>query len=383
MARKFFYYYVLISFVLCIIFTASRLYPMPFDYEQIFTVSEIFHYSLYIFWGVFVFYISQKLTRGGEVHNSYNFQFDLTNSVSSRYVLPALLLQVFILSYFLIKISIGLDSSDGEQYIKNYRPLGDKISVMLLLSQSFLPIILWRVKLARVFAILSCVFLAFIFSWIDASRASILPLIGVAYVFYTKRSYFLLLCVSIVMVCLFMTAIIARSYIDRISFDSLIEIVVHTYTNFSEVCVWVVSYFTAFSIYQFAYIVRDGLGDFTSYDLIYSVIPLPSFLWSNVPDYDNWRADEFRPMGALSEILRVSILAFTFFFFILGVLAKKIDCMTDRYMKLLSVFVFSMTTVMIFQYNLRTVQWFYYFLFFLVLYDKTPNLKLKKIKFTF
>ena len=56
MARLLFVGYFFVSLLLCLFFTYVKSYQMPFNYEQIFEVSEILNYSLYLIVGVLFFY---------------------------------------------------------------------------------------------------------------------------------------------------------------------------------------------------------------------------------------------------------------------------------------------------------------------------------------
>lgn len=368
MARAVFLLYFFISLILCVFFTYVKTYQMPFSYEQIFEISEIFHYSAYLLVGVFFFLIGYHCVRLQTTTIS-SVSFDSAIDRLHKYRKLFISAQLLIVFYFVSKLFVGIEYENGEQYVKNYRPLGDKISSLLLLIQSALVVFLSKHARDRVLVISCSLVISFMFAWIDASRAAVLPLVGVVYIFYKKKKYIHFSFYFALLILFYMMAIVGRSYVDRIGYGALGEIVNTTITGFDEVLVWVVSYFTAFSIFQFAYVTRDALGDYTFYDLIYSIVPVPSFFWGNVPDYDNWRADEFRPMGAVSEVFRVSQYAMYFYFFIVGCLAKFVDGIKINTLKLFALAVFLMTSVMMFQYNLRTIQWFYHLIIILFLFD--------------
>ena len=358
MAKSFFSYYMFVSIVLCVFFTYSKRYQMPFDYELIFSVYEVAYYSAYLCVGYFFFIFSYRFSLKKNVsRNGYNLKNDF-NPKPRLFVF--LFVQIAIVVYFLTRLVSGVEYTNGEQYIQDYRPLGDKVSNLVLLIQSFLIFTVWRKPVFVFILLVLSALIAFLFAWIDSSRASILPLVGLLYYFYKERKIFPGVVVLIYLIFCYMIAMVGRSFTDRIDFHSLNEIVSLTMYKFDEVLVWVVSYFTAFSVYQFAYITRDTLGDFTWYDFFYSITPLPSFAWPYIPDYENWRADEFRPMGAVSEVYRVSPLMLFVYFGFKGFLAKAIDSMSNDIARLFAVVIFIMTVVMMFQYNLRSTQWFYY-----------------------
>jgi hypothetical protein len=376
MAKSIFTYYLFISIGLCVFFTYSKRYQMPFDYELIFSVSEVIYYSAYLCVGYFIFLLSYRFFLIRKI-------LDKNVSVKKEFNPRARLgvftvVQSIIVLYFLTRLMSGVEYTNGEQYIQDYRPLGDKVSNLVLLVQSFLIFTVWRKPVFIFILLVLSAFIAFLFAWIDSSRASILPLVGLLYFFYKERKLLPGVFVLIYLIFCYMIAMVGRSFTDRIDFHSLNEIVSLTLYKFDEVLVWVVSYFTAFSVYQFAYITRDTLGDFTWYDFFYSITPLPSFAWPYIPDYENWRADEFRPMGAVSEVYRVSPLILFAYFGFKGFLAKAIDSMANDIARLFAVVIFIMTVVMMFQYNLRSTQWFYYLIAILYFLDRSGFIERSK-----
>lgn len=62
MAKSFFSYYMFVSIVLCVFFTYSKRYQMPFDYELIFSVYEVAYYSAYLCVGYFFFIFSYRFS---------------------------------------------------------------------------------------------------------------------------------------------------------------------------------------------------------------------------------------------------------------------------------------------------------------------------------
>lgn len=367
MCSKIFSVYVISSMILCIFFTYTKFYEMPFGYEQIFTVTEVIYYSFQIAIGLLFFSFTYK----------FFYLWRPRKIANHTYMLPKPRVRVFtfffaqslIIIYILFKLLSGAEYTNGEQYLQDYRPLGDKVSNLILIVQSVLVFTVWQKKSLFIVFSFCSILIAFLFAWVDSSRASILPLVGLLYYYYSQRKFISTSVVTIILVFFYMMAIVGRNYTGRIDYDSLIEILSSVFFQVDEVLVYIVSYFTAFSVFQFAYITRDMLGDFSAYDLIYSIIPLPSFVWPYVPDYESWRADEFRPMGAISEVYRVSPIIFFIYFSFKGFISHAIDSMSNDVARLFATAIFVMTVVMMFQYNLRSIQWFYYLIAILVYLD--------------
>ena len=98
--------------------------------------------------------------------------------------------------------------------------------------------------------------------------------------------------------------------------------------------------------------------------------PIPTIFWSSPPAVYQWRVDAFRPMGALSEVLRVSSSFFFGFLFLFGRLSKSIDCIKNPLLNILSMPIFLVILVCLFQYNMRTVMWLIVFILAVIFVDK-------------
>jgi len=367
MTKNIFFIYIVFSMVISLIAVETQLIHIPFDYEQEFDTSELLSYQLYLWWACLCFYFGNRITKiKKKPINVELITAKVNTGLGSKYII---FMQLLIVFYFLSKVDSAFELSSEFTYITNYRPFGDKFSVILLLIQGVLPVLAIKNKATRIFTILISVLLSLVFAWIDASRASILPLSGMLLSSLTKKNMFLFIPVLLLMILNFVTAMAARSVYDRLHFSSILDVFQILSENFTDLLISLISYFTAFSITQFAYVTREYSGVFTSFDLFYSVIPIPSFMWPSRPDMMLWRVDRFRPMGAVSELLRVSFFFFSLFFVFYGYLSKKLDNISNINLKILSACIFALTCVSIFQYNLRSVQWFLYFMFIITIFD--------------
>ena len=75
-------------------------------------------------------------------------------------------------------------------------------------------------------------------------------------------------------------------------------------------------------------------------------------------------------MGAFSEVYRVSPYAFYAFLFLLGQLSKRLDSIRGYLTRVISIGLFSITIVSLFQYNLRSNQWLLYALLLIFYIDR-------------
>jgi hypothetical protein len=120
-------------------------------------------------------------------------------------------------------------------------------------------------------------------------------------------------------------------------------------------------YFVTFSMLHFAYAAEVAGERFGLAELLYSLSPIPSQLWSAPPDPGNWRFDRYRPLGAQAEIWGISpVLNFALALIIgfLGGLSERISSQTLKtIVGSLLLFAFAIS----FQYGLRSIQWFVWF----------------------
>jgi hypothetical protein len=371
MTRKIFIIYIIFSSIIAYIAVLTKGIQIQYNYEYEFDTSDLTQPLLYILLAGVCFIVGYGTN--AKIKNIYKISKDYNQiklAINSKILVVFIVIQIAIVCYILVKLMIAVNNADDFRYL-HYRPLSDKSTSILLLIQAIMPIIFSRNYVLKNISIFLCIVIGFMFAWIDASRSGILCMAGLLVLTLMQKKYFQILCYSSIILFYFVIAMIGREYNNRLNVDIFFMVMGAVRDNFYEATMSVLSYFTAFSILQFSYVVQNNSGSFYFNDLLYAITPLPSFLWPTIPNYDAWRVDIYRPMGAASELLRVSIFAFGLFFYIFGYLGKKIDSMTNASLKLLAVCIFSMSCVLIFQYNLRSVEWFIYLLLVMCFIDKT------------
>ncbi|HHK8529396.1 TPA: hypothetical protein ACQYC3_002594, partial [Vibrio parahaemolyticus] len=249
-----------------------------------------------------------------------------------------------------------------------FRVLVGKETFFLLFIQAMLPLAA-KGLFRSIFSFFS-LFVALSFAWFDGSRAALIPLslLMLTNLALNRKLTFSLL----LMLQFFIYFFVANSrYVDdKLNFNLLLNTISESILNVQDGFFGLIAYTFGYSILHFIATTKNELGNFTSSDLLYSIIPLPSSLIPINVNVELWRVDAFRPMGAVSELYRVSSFALYFFFFGLGGLVKKLDTMNIFLLKAITMPIFSMVTIFIFQYHLRAVMWFLFLLMLLVFLDK-------------
>jgi len=361
MTKNIFIYYIVVSSSIAIYAAATKSIQVAFGYEFEFDNIEMFYYLRYIASALVFFILGYYFNRVHVNWQKPNSTIPLLKIARDiRYILAACL-QVSVIFYISLKISQGIDQSAVNAYV-NFRPLGGKLTIFILFVQALIPVLSPSKSIIQKVSILFCFLLSFIFAWVDASRAALVPLAGIMFFSMISKKYITCTLIALYMMYLFMISIVARGINDRINLNALSEILNLTLENFNHTLIISITYFSAFSILHFFYVVKNEAGHFALNDLMYSALPIPSVLWPEAADYFLWRVDIIRPMGAASEVLRVSLIAFFIFFFILGQISKRVDSLSNPHFRLLSICIFSVIVVMIFQYNLRTCMWLLYLL---------------------
>lgn len=369
MARKIFVSYIILSIIIAAIASHTKSIPTPFYYDQEFTLLELLSYSSYILIASLFFLVAYQF--GPKIPQSCHPQRSLEiNLKSKKITIAAIAAQLFIFVYFLYKILHVYTGSDIYKLETYVRLLGGKETYLILLVQAAIPFLITKSKDFRRLSIAYCFFIGFLFAWLDASRSAVIPLSGILISSLLQKRHKTTIVTAASMAILYMMASTGRIVHDRASIGALDQILTNIATNFPEISLASLSYFTSFSIFQFSYVVKSGAGSFSFYDLVYSVTPIPSFLWPAPPSYSNWRIDYFRPMGATAELFRVSPFFLFAFFGVLGLLAKITDATKFKPVRILLTCMFGALCVIIFQYNLRTAEWIAYGMLIIYIADR-------------
>jgi len=352
---------------------------VPFGYDESIKLED-FHYLMPILFGVLLFNLAYKLSysKSGiplpiQPAPKYGRLAGLCSLKIKKKHLALIVIQLMLLIYWWVKILLNYSIQQNNDSIVIFRVLVGKESFFLLFLQSLLPILAFGVT--RSFLLVTSLFVAFLFAWFDGSRSSLLPLslVMLSTLYLGKKAKF----VSIISVQMYIYVFAAHSrYINgKLSLDNLTTNVMDSFYQVSDGVAGLFGYIFGYSLLHYIATIKSGLGQFQFLDLIYSIIPLPSWLIPITIDTSLWRVDRYRPMGALAELSRVSDVFTYTLFIILGWLAKSLDRISNYTVKSLSLPIFFLICVTMFQYHLRALQWFLILQVILIFLDK----KLKKV----
>lgn len=380
-------FYVILSFSLACIAVSTDWLEIPFGYEHLIEFNDL-KYSLPIIWSLFIFlsvkiYYSFKFkdNKRESRHidfgpNKFKFGFSLFRV--KKINLISILIQLLLIFYFLCKIYFNYSSSSKGDIII-FRVLVGKESLVLLFIQSL--ILFLSRGFVKFIVFWGALFVALLFAWIDGSRSSLLPLsLWMLYLFSNKRVVLSFIVLLIQFFIYFLTAK-ARYINDKLDINLFLDAIYSAIQTSFDGFFGLISYVFGYSILHFIYVSKTELGLFTFNDLLYSVIPLPSSLNPLTVDVTLWRVDRYRPMGALSEVFRVSPIFLYVHFFLLGILSSKLDRMGDIYLRAFSLPIFTLVCVMMFQYHLRAVMWFVILLLIMLVLDRHLNKRKKRSHF--
>jgi len=351
--------YTVISLLLAVLSLTTDAVNIAFDYNEYFTIDSFFPYAVLVAGLMLAFlhgYVSKKVRINAIVNHKKKIKIYSSNAT----ILIFLALQLLIIIYYGHKLYLAHSGAVNYLSTDDARIVGGKESYILLLLQSIIPIVVWRVYFLRMASIFVCTAIGFIFSWIDASRAGLIPLsaLPILYIINNNKSHTFV--ILVIESFFYILSVIGRTFQDRFSIDFAASIISLMLENFFELFMNSLSYLTAFSIMHSAYVIDNASGEFGLSDFIYSITPIPTFLWPIDFNTDLWRVDQFRPMGSVAEMFRVSpILAFLYFW-LLGRLARNIDTIQNQGFRVLQICLFFLICVVSYQYSLRTVQWLIY-----------------------
>lgn len=373
----FFIVYHFVAVVLSIDALESPARVVPFSYDEYFALNTFTPYLLFILGMLCVFGLGYAIAarwRPEKIINSPSVKIALGGS--KKVAVGAFFIQNLILLYY-AGIIFSFFYFDDTQTSSDGRFLGGKESYLVLLIQASIPLVLWKRPVLRWYSIFMCFSVGFLFSWIDSSRAGVLPLAGVLFASIATRHKILTAIATILAILFYVFSVSARVFQDRVSFDFFASYLSYFDEYFFDIVYGALSYLTSFSIMHFAYVVDSNSGTFGVGDLLYSLTPLPSVFWGVPFETELWRVDQFRPMGAIAEMFRVSWLIVVLFFFSMGFMAKRIDTATMPGVKLITLSIFVLIAITMYQYSLRTVQWYLYLNIALLFFSSSYKTRIK------
>ncbi|HDY8159462.1 TPA: hypothetical protein RQL00_004111 [Vibrio vulnificus] len=364
--------YILLATFISLSSLNSKILNIPFGYDDNLVVDDFLYMypiciSTLFFIGGYIF-VRDKSIGIHAKPNPVNFSKSAFSfGVIKKVNLYLLFFQVLMLFYWVSKIISNYDEIQNSNIII-FRVLVGKETLFLLFVQAMLPLAA-KGLFRPTFSFFS-LFVALSFAWFDGSRAALIPLslLMLTNLALNRKLAFGLL----LMLQFFIYFFIANSrYVDdKLNFNLLLNTISESILNVQDGFFGLIAYTFGYSILHFIATTKNELGNFTFSDLLYSIIPLPSSLIPINVNVELWRVDAFRPMGAVSELYRVSSFALYLFFFGLGGLVKKLDTMNIFLLKAITMPIFLMVTIFIFQYHLRAVMWFLFLLVLLVFLDK-------------
>lgn len=337
----------------------SDSFGIVFSYDEIIDLPNLLNYSQPLLIGTFVFFISYNvLFRKREFESVSKTQNTIIIKRKSGIIdFFCIYIQIAIVMFVLAKLAANSTMEVSHTGIIRY--LSGKENYLLMIIQSAL--IFLSSRNIRIVVIFSSFFISIIFAWFSGTREAIIPIASLVLdsVLKNKKTNALIY----ISMLLFLYSFVHVSRSTYVKFDFLVffDSLSYALTILGDSVLSFLSYTFGYSVLHFTYVNMSETGLFTLSDLIYSLTPLPSYFLPPV-DTSLWRVDVYRPMGAYSELYRVSPFAFFLFLFFLGGLAKSINNVRQRFVKIVLLVIFSLLTIMLFQYGLRTNLWFIVFI---------------------
>ncbi|MFA0409015.1 hypothetical protein AB4505_12595, partial [Vibrio splendidus] len=270
--------------------------------------SELNSGALVLLSGLLFFMISYYLflNKNNHANKAMLKQVDLPRNYISKLDGYILLIQLVILA----NIVFSLFFVDGEYLSGNIvRILESKFSQMFCLLQAVLYVI--ASKKIRPYVFVFSLIVSISYAWFDGSRASLLPLLGILFVLISNKNKLQFLMVLLIQIYIFLLAISSRSVdlLGKFSFEQYYYVNLIIFKNLIDIFKEVLSYMTAFSVMHFSFVINEGKY-FSLKDLLYSTLPIPSFILNKLItiDSNSWRVDLYRPLGGLGQLYSANIL---------------------------------------------------------------------------
>jgi hypothetical protein len=355
---------------------------VPFGYDESITLVD-FNYLLPILVGVLIFNFAYILTfrklqavLNPKLDIKYgNLKWRFSFKIKKKHLI-LIVIQVLLLIYWSSKIFLNYTNQQNNDSVVIFRVLVGKESFFLLFLQSVLPVVAYGIT--RSYLLLTSLFVALLFAWFDGTRSALLPLSLVMLSSFNIRNKTKLFSITTLQIYIYIFSAHSRYINDKLNLDNLTNTIIDSFVQGVDGVFGLLGYVFGYSLLHYIATTKNELGQFQLLDLVYSLTPLPSKLIPINIDTSLWRVDQYRPMGAIAELSRVSNLFTYIFFFILGGLAKRLDGMSNDYIKSLSLPVFFLICVSMFQYHLRALQWFIILQFSFILLDNMFNKYHKK-----
>lgn len=374
MTKGIFITYILLSLFISYLGVSYDLIPTPFGYNDLVSLNEFWTTALILLSSLLLYIIAyyfftyknkckKIITNIVPVKTIKNTPF-LVVKKSNVY---CLFLQVGIILYFLTIFIVNLDEyMTSTAYIR--RIFEGKLTQLMLIIQCF--ILLFSRGWGKTVVAFCALLLAFTVAWFDGSRSSLIPLFAFILTAYVEKKYLKSLFYVFLILYMYIFCMGVREVDDKFSVFILLGYIFESFVNFFDLFINLIGYLTSFSILHFAYVNETQKGFYGINDFLYSISPFPSFIFKPASiDEELWKIGPARAIGGAGEIYRVSIILFYLVFIYFAWLTSKIDKMLTVYIKLIAISIFVLSIIVFFQYSLRAVHWFYYFLMLLIFID--------------
>lgn len=347
--------YPILSYALSLHSVCGKLNNVAFGYAEVFTCDEIIqnYYILFIqiFSIIVGYFISNKLIKT-RIYKSPR--------IKNKSVIYSILLivQYVILLYFVFSLITAQHNNLNHTPHLAPRALSTKSSQALVMISTMISIIISGYKGINFLSKINIAIVIIIFSWIDGSRTSLIPLIVYSiYYIYNKNVWSTIVCfVSIIIVY-------NLSVVGRVSFDKDIFSLMESFLSVIKMSIFLdfeYSYIFQFSYLHFMYTISYVDINFYISDFIYSIVPLPSNMHFIDAHPELWRVDAYRPYGGMAEIFYLGYFYFILYNFLIGGISGVIDKEENSIFKTIAIGIIVFAFVASFQYGTRTIQWFVY-----------------------
>jgi hypothetical protein len=346
---------------------------VPFNYKELVSCEEFSFSLIYIFLMVVFFiagYMFSKAKHEVNISDRFVARHEALVGVSlarlDRISVYSFLFLILFFSFYQYVFMEANIVGIGRRTV-----LSDKFSDIGLILTGVAAAISRRNLLFSMISFVIMTYIAFVFAWVDGTRASMLPFVAYAIFMVAERKYIRFTALIALAIYTFSMSMNARYESDG-TITGLLEYIFQLNFSVSNSTLGL-GYILGFSPLHFTYVHTNNLGQFGFVDFFYSIVPLPSTFLGDGFRPSDWRVDSFRPMGAVAELLRVNLLAILSFAALLGYYGYIVDKFGNRFLRVVGSFLILYIVAISFQYNLRTVMWFVVLLVTIVLFERWKN----------
>lgn len=339
-------------------------WPVAFGYQDYFSPYQVLTFSWLPATQIALLVVGQFLAESLRI-NPPRKKFR-----SFRWYSPHIIF-IIIMGYVFYIVYVGFFVHREVNYSGEiHRVLEGKGSQFFLIAITFLALTNYQRGRFSILSISLPVTAAALYALIDGSRSAILPSALITIYALNQRQWKLMWAVLLSTIPILMLTSIGRTLSREVVWSlEALEVVTLPELN--------LSYFLGFSYLHVFYGLENYAGKFNWADFFYSITPLPSKLIPFSPTTQLWRIDVYRPLGAQTATLLLSVVSFAGLNIVVGFLAAKVKTIKSFPIRALAIILITLGFAASFQYHLRTVQWFFWLAAVLVLLNRgarLPNL---------